>query len=191
MNTEFTTNKKSGTNIRRRIHPTLHSWTLSSGTLMDSTLTPLNLHQKKKALCRHFMSVGNTLILYKVLSWQIMFFVGKNTLLVIGQTVELWRWFWTISSFVGLFSEMPIANTVPRASHFYSGVWSMNQLQDVKQMVHSWKSSCCPTYKVVMVTEVRTGCTFLTNMAPSTQELLPPPQNILNTSQKSYFTIKK
>jgi len=68
----------------------------------------------------------------------------------------------------------------------------MNQLWDVKQMVHLWKSSCCPTHKVVMVTEVQTGCTFLTNMAPSTQELLPPPQNILkNTSQKSYFTTKK
>jgi hypothetical protein len=33
-------------------------------------------------------------------------------------------------------------------------LWSMNQLQDVKPMVHSWKSSCCPTYKVVMVTSM-------------------------------------
>ena len=43
---------------------------------MASTLTSSNLHQKKEALCSHFMSVGNTLILYKVLSWQIMFCVG-------------------------------------------------------------------------------------------------------------------
>jgi len=44
MNTAFTAYKKSGTRIRRQIHPTLHSRTLSSGTLMDSALTPLNLH---------------------------------------------------------------------------------------------------------------------------------------------------
>jgi hypothetical protein len=112
--------------VEDKTHSTLYSWTLSSGTLMDSALTSLNLHQEKEALCSHFMSVGNTLILHKVLSWQIMFCVGMNTLLVKGQTVELQCWLWTISSLVGLFLEMLIADTVPRASHFHrwpSGVW--------------------------------------------------------------------
>jgi len=66
---------------------------------------------------------------------------------------------------------MLIADTVPRASHFHNYSQSMNQLQDVKPMVHLWKSSCCPTYKAVMVTEARTGCTFLTHGAPYTQKL--------------------
>jgi len=76
---------------------------------------------------------------------------SMNTLPVKGQTVELQCWLDNIFSCRAILRNADCWYSTQGKPFSQMALWSMNQLQDVKPMVHSWKSSCCPTYKVVMV----------------------------------------
>jgi hypothetical protein len=149
-----------------KAHSTLYSWTLSSGTLMDSTLI-LELTSRKGGtlqplhVCRKHP--------YPVQSAFLTDYVPCRYEHINSEKANSGTAMLTLDNIFSCRVILRIADTVPTASHFHrwpSEVW----ITGCETMVHLWKSSCCPTYKVVTVTEVWTGCTFLTRRIPSTQK---------------------